>query len=1277
MSTNKFLILITIFLQFDSITSIDYKCDFPGDVHDIWQNCQCISVPNVININSNAFSSQESPIHIMCHHTSSATVPQLPNAETSKGQIPPHIVALSMTDGSMAFIQQDAFKHHDVQTLDFSNNQIQTVNVNAFRGLEMKLTQLNLAHNNLSVIPTWALTYLHGLQILHLENNRIDVLRSNTFDETQLNNLQFLYLDNNQLKIIPTLAFNHLRLVVLMLSNNRITEIQKMSLPHTLHFLILRNNLLSQIPYLAMSDLKNLQSIDLEGNNITNLIDNNEVTFESEIKLVLRNNKIRRLDKTSFRSFRKIKELDISYNQIQIVDDSCFETIGNMNSLDLSYNRIAFLPRGMLKNFAKTLRKLNLAENTIHQTPEALRDLRNLTHLNLAGNKLTRIDNDLLKGCRDTMVELLLSNNHLDHIPNSVLNGMNSLEHLDISKNKIKSLKKQSHTSSERHESSTVRRLNLAGNRITNMSDVHIFEQMTSLIYIDVSFNRIKFVSPRVFEKIKNLESLFLQNNQLKNFPSLFRMEKLRHLMLDNNQIQKIDNFSLSDLPKIATSFSRWQPNNNNYRKCELSTKYSIKLVFFQMFGSSELKSLNLAHNKISTITSRSFSDLDNLQQLKLSHNEIRIIPSMAFSNLRNLRYLDLSHNRIIKILPSALFQLPALDILHFDHNNLHEIDRDAFRSFNDLQSLKLSHNTFRKFTCDYLGSITQVWQLDLSHNQINDLDISCISRGLRKLSISSNNIEKINRKLFQDATELISLDVSHNGLLDIDNDAFSECRKLSIVKMSHNYIKNLWKGTFQFQEMLTTLDISHNDIQFLHQGTFGKNNLLELFANNNKISRIPIEALATTSTSLHLLDLSQNTIKLVDSTQLTSLNNLSILSFADNKIDSIEDGAFEKLFSLKILDLSNNPVTSWSPTAFRDLSHSISTINMANTGLFSIPKFSHRSIQSLNISCNKIYEISDRDFAPLSKLVALDISHNNLKQIQPSAFEQLIHLKHLNISYNPISHLNNDHIKNLHHLETLHISNMPFLTRLPDAHIFNILNNLKNFYLYNIPSGVKPYDISSILGNLPPLHIAHIAIKQSIFDRQIQNADTRLLRHLTIVGKNMTKIDNNAFSTLRGFRVRIEIHNTSITEFPEKIFETLTGISLLSLSLTGNQLQTFQPFSKTIAPAVNQHGTILHYIELQDNPIICDCRFKWIDDYIQSTSKLSADNSKSHDFDKVDCKPLQTTSNFENIATAFSYISTPTLLSKNDDFEVDCLKISSRTNFLTVFLIVGFFRFL
>lgn len=524
-------------------------------------------------------------------------------------------------------------------------------------------------------------------------------------------------------------------------------------------------------------------------------------------------------------------------------------------------------------------------------------------------------------------------------------------------------------------------------------------------------------------------------------------------------------------------------------------------------------------------------------------------------------------------------------------------------------------------------------------------------------MSLASNSVEKINRKLLQDATELTSIDISHNGIIDVDSDAFCECRKLSHIKLSHNYIRNLWKGTFQYQESLHTLDISFNDILFLHQGTFGKNNILQLHVNNNKLSRIPLEALSSTMASLHLLDLAHNNIKIVDSSQLTSFGNLSILSFANNKVDSIEDGAFENLLSLKILDLSNNPVTSWSPTAFRDLSHSISSINMANTGLFSMPKFSHRSIQSLNISCNKIYELSEKDLAPLTKVVALDISHNNLKQISSMAFEPLIHLKQLNVSANPITHLTNEHIQQLYKLETLHVSDMPFLLRLPDSHAFGQMNNLKHFFLYNIPDMARPYQISSILSNLPPLHTIYVDIKESALDRQFYTADTRLLRHLVVAGRNLTKIEVGAFATIRGFRVRIEIHNSSIEEFPSRIFDTLTGISILSLSLTDNKLTTFNPFQSTVAPAVNQHGTILHSLELKNNPIKCDCQFKWMDDFIRVTKFLS-DHHISHDFDKVECADAQS-SNLESFASAanelFSYKTKMTLLSKSEDFGLEC----------------------
>lgn len=76
-------------------------------------------------------------------------------------------------------------------------------------------------------------------------------------------------------------------------------------------------------------------------------------------------------------------------------------------------------------------------------------------------------------------------------------------------------------------------------------------------------------------------------------------------------------------------------------------------------------------------------------------------------------------------------------------------------------------------------------------------------------------------------------------------------------------------------------------------------------------------------------------------------------------------------------------------------------------------------------------------------------------------------------------------------------------------------------------------------------------------------------------------QIETGAFIRLRGYKIELIVRDTSIREFPPAIFNTLTGVSFLSLSLINNLLETFQPFSYTKPPVLNQHGTILHDLQL------------------------------------------------------------------------------------------------
>ncbi|CAJ0951102.1 unnamed protein product, partial [Mesorhabditis belari] len=1180
------LLLLTFLAVFNEVFTIDEThCRFDGIYNAPWKECECIPV------------GKDSTIHVMCKQVAAATVPPLPQVDEelkNENQQPVNILALSLTDGGLKFLQQDSFRSQNIQTLDFTNNQIQTVNVNAFRGLEMKLFKLILTQNNISVIPSWALTYLHQLQFLHLENNRIATIRANTFDETQMNNLQFLHLDNNLITDIPNLAFNRLRLIVLTLSNNRIATIEKLSLPPTLGYLDLRNNLISQIPYLALKDVTNLKALNLEGNNITKLETDLEVIFKNELKLVLRNNKIKRLSNGSFKSFQKFTELDLSYNQIHTIAPMVFDGIGQIKELDLSYNRLAYIPDGVFVNLAKTINKLNLEENILHTLPKAMGELRELTHLNLCGNKLNKIENFAILGSKRTLLELRLAYNHLREVPTDVLTGMERLQQLDLSKNKIETLEKLAFGTFDGTGTSLMF-LNLAGNQIKVINDPAVFLYMSSLAYLDLSLNQIKLIGEQAFDKLPALETLFLQNNKLTTFPvnALAKMQKLRNLVLDGNHLTTLPDYFLGQLIKIE----RFSMSRNDLSIVGEKT--------FHPSSNRELKLINLENNAIIILQSRAFAQLENLQQILLSGNRLQALESFSFVDMRNLKQIDLTGNQIVVISSYTFVNLPQLERLSLSHNYIDNMERDIFSKVPKIEYLDLSHNKLKRLTCDQLSHINTIHHLNIARNELNSIDLTCVKRSLQSLDLAFNELQTLPKEVMQDFDELKNLSLRHNGILEIPGHAFSTCQKLEYLDLAKNHIRYIWKGTFSNQKRFKRIDLSSNVLEGLQHGVFGRDNVYELDLSENEIQKVPINALETIANSLSYLNLKRNKIGSIDASQFIGLKNLSTLILSDNVIESIEIAAFEHLPSLRFLDLSHNPITTWHPQAFAELSHSISLLNLADTGLFSVPKVSHRSLRHLNISHNKIYDIQKKDLAPFAKLDTLDISYNNVHALDSNLFVDLTGLKELNISGNKITQLTKEQFKNLHQLEVLYASSLPSLTKLPDPDAYAHLAHLKELVLLNLPNAVRNYNVSLMLGYLPPLRILRIEIKEEVLDTQLRKADLRMLRELSVTGNRLKHIAVGALEGLRGLHFHLQIYDSALESFPSSLFNTLSGIHFLALSLPNNRITTIDPFKFSQLPIINQHGTVLKSIYLRDNPLRCDCGLYWISGWIKHIQSL------------------------------------------------------------------------
>lgn len=87
---------------------------------------------------------------------------------------------------------------------------------------------------------------------------------------------------------------------------------------------------------------------------------------------------------------------------------------------------------------------------------------------------------------------------------------MHKLQHLDLSKNRISNVDRLAFGTYDGAGTSLVF-LNLAGNHIRNISDPGIFLYMTTLAYLDLSYNFIENIGPKAFEKLPELEKLFLQ----------------------------------------------------------------------------------------------------------------------------------------------------------------------------------------------------------------------------------------------------------------------------------------------------------------------------------------------------------------------------------------------------------------------------------------------------------------------------------------------------------------------------------------------------------------------------------------------------------------------------------------------------------------------------------------------------------------------------------------------------------------------------------------------
>ncbi|XP_066267700.1 malignant fibrous histiocytoma-amplified sequence 1 homolog [Branchiostoma lanceolatum] len=381
---------------------------------------------------------------------------------------------------------------------------------------------------------------------------------------------------------------------------------------------------LASIPQ-SLVNLKDLAVLDLSHNNLTTL------------------------QAVPFHSLPCLKSLNISHNSIQVLAN--VTTLASVKNFDVSYNNIEEIPYEILEmenlevfscNHNKIVRWLqpstgpkretesslvflNLSNNLLHELPWCVKELRNISELNLSHNKIG-------ENVSETMETVQLA--ELFYLP-------------------------------------LVSSLMLGNNNIKSLPSLDMSRVSPNMEYIDLSNNAISVV-PAALLLLTRLKVLLLSSNEIEKLPADLDLNDLSPTLC---VIDLSDN-KLDDLP-LALCFLR------SLKKLDLKQN-KISVISENVKSCKSLAFLDVSHNKLKEIPSHVIG-LPKLVEIRASNNQINSVSSLQRDELSMMEVVALAENGLSHF-PVALIQMEKLKKVDLRSNEIKVIPQSVMGMSKDVK---------------------------------------------------------------------------------------------------------------------------------------------------------------------------------------------------------------------------------------------------------------------------------------------------------------------------------------------------------------------------------------------------------------------------------------------------------------------------------------------------------------------------------------------------------------------------------------------------------------
>lgn len=298
--------------------------------------------------------------------------------------------------------------------------------------VSVEISVLNLTANNIQSIADtdfWALEELENVDVSY---NALANISLGAFDKNR--KLRVLSLTHNVLDIESVLAAGRSPVQTLLLTANRIRDLDQFFESSSLSFLDLSENSIHSVPAKFLKNLPNLEHLSLAGNRIEKFVLNRSLG-ESRLKhLNLSRNSITQFSISTL--FGRLEALDLSWNLISAINPEWFASFPNLAVFVFTGNRIDSIPDFAFRH-SRHLQAitLNFLQNLTAISKNTFYGLEFLERLELSANsRLTAVDIDALSGLQQ-LKYLGLSCNNLSSFHLNLLINLTELEFVDLAGN--------------------------------------------------------------------------------------------------------------------------------------------------------------------------------------------------------------------------------------------------------------------------------------------------------------------------------------------------------------------------------------------------------------------------------------------------------------------------------------------------------------------------------------------------------------------------------------------------------------------------------------------------------------------------------------------------------------------------------------------------------------------------------------------------------------------------------------------------------------------------